>query len=122
MPGMLERLEQLSAVRPWRTLGILLAFIVVAGVIGGPVAGRLSAGDGFVPASSESSRADAQLERATGEAPSPGIVLLVDGRATPAQSAAQRLAAVPGVAHADPGPSSTSTCSGPCERARPGSC
>ena len=68
MPGMLERLGQLSAVRPWRTLGILLAFIVIAAVIGGPVAGRLSAGDGFVPSSSESSRADSRLEFATGEA------------------------------------------------------
>jgi uncharacterized membrane protein YdfJ with MMPL/SSD domain len=106
MVGMLARLGSLSAARPRRTLLILLAFVVLAGVIGGPVAGALDAGDGFRTTSSESSRADRQLERATGEDTAPGIVLLVRGPAAGleqhAGAVADRLAAVPGVAAAVP--------------------
>ncbi|MDA0179609.1 MMPL family transporter [Solirubrobacter phytolaccae] len=101
---MLERLGKLSAARPWRTLSILLAFLVLAGVVGGPVAGRLNADGGFTAGSSESSRADGQLERATGESASGEIVLLVRGGEAEAQSAATELASVPGIAHSDPGP------------------
>jgi uncharacterized membrane protein YdfJ with MMPL/SSD domain len=99
---MLERLGSLSAARPWRTLAILFAFVVLAGVVGGPVAGHLESGDGFTPASSESSRADEQLQRATGQGTSPGVVLLVDGSDDRAQAAAAELAAVPGIADATP--------------------
>ena len=70
------------------------------------MAGRLDGGDGFTPADSESARATAQLERATGEETSPGVILLVRGDDAAAQSAATELAAVPGVARAEPGPAS----------------
>ena len=103
---MLQRLGQLSATRPWRSLLVLLVFVVLAGVIGGPVAGRLDGGDGFTPADAESSLATAQLERATGEETSPGVILLVRGDDAAAQAAATELAAVPGVARAEPGPTS----------------
>ena len=103
---MLQRLGQLSAKRPWRSLLVLLVFVVLAGVIGGPVAGRLDGGDGFTPADAESSLATAQLERATGEETSPGVILLVRGDDAAAQAAATELAAVPGVARAEPGPAS----------------
>ena len=103
---MLERLGSLSAARPRRTLIVLLAFVVLAGVVGGPVAGRLESGGGFTPRSSESSRADQQLERATGQDASPGIVLLVRGPRPDlqqrARAAADKLARVPGVAGARP--------------------
>jgi len=101
MVGMLERLGSLSAARPRRTLVILFAFVVLAGVVGGPVAGQLEAGGGFTTAASESSRADDQLERATGHDAAPGVVLLVDGPER-AQAAADELAAVPGIAEASP--------------------
>ncbi|MDA0139370.1 MMPL family transporter [Solirubrobacter deserti] len=104
---MLQRLGQISASRPWRTLLVLLVFIVLAGVIGGPVAGRMNGGDGFTPPDAESSQATAQLERATGEETSPGVILLVRGDDAAAQAAAGGLAAVPGVARAEPGPPST---------------
>jgi uncharacterized membrane protein YdfJ with MMPL/SSD domain len=104
MLGMLARLGSLSAARPRRTLTILFAFVVLAGVVGGPVAGQLESGGGFTTASSESSRADQQFERATGQATAPGIVLLVGGSGTGlegrARAAADALAAVPGVATA----------------------
>ena len=101
---MLERLGSLSAARPRRSLTILLAFIVLAGVVGGPVAGQLEAGGGFTTESSESSRADDQLQRATGETASPGIVLLVSGSRSSlehrAKGAAHELAGLPGVSAA----------------------
>lgn len=98
---MLERLGSLSAARPRRTLIALFLFLVLAGLVGGPVAGRLESGGGFAPDASESSRADAQLERATGQQASAGIVLLVeggaDGLAQRTRQATDQLAAVPGV-------------------------
>src|SRR4051794_30226206 len=98
MRGMLERLGSLSAASPRRTLVIVLAFVMVAAVLGGPVAGRLQSDGGFAPRASESGRADEQLARATGEAPSPALVAVVRGGDP--QPVADRLAALPGVAHA----------------------
>ena len=97
MGAMLERLGNLSAARPRRTLLILLAFVVLAGVVGGPVAGSLESSGGFTTDSSESARADRQLERATGQATSPDIVLLVEGAGLEqrTQAAADRLAGSP---------------------------
>ncbi len=103
---MLERLGNLSGARPRRTLIILLTFVVLAAVVGGPIAGQLESGDGFRTESSESSRADRQFERATGEDTSPGIVLLVGGSEAGleqrARAAADELAGMPGVAGAAP--------------------
>jgi uncharacterized membrane protein YdfJ with MMPL/SSD domain len=104
MVGMLERLGNLSAARPRRTLAVLFAFVVLAGVVGGPVAGQLESGGGFTTDASESSRADDQLARATGRDAAPGVLLLVDGPAVErrAQAAADELSAIPGVAEAAP--------------------
>src|SRR5918997_5761819 len=106
MVAMLERLGNLSAARPRRTLIILLSFVVLAAVVGGPVAGQLESGDGFRTDSSESSRADEQFERATGEDTAPGIVLLVRGSAAGleerAVAASDELAGLPGVTRAAP--------------------
>ena len=103
---MLERLGSLSAARPRRTLILLLSFVVLAGVVGGPVAGQLESEDGFTADSSESSRADDQIQRASGQGAAPGIILLVDGSAARveqrAQAAADELSGLPGVAGAAP--------------------
>ena len=103
---MLARLGQLSASRPRRTLVILLCFVAVAAVVGGPVAGQLESGDGFRTKSSESSRADRQFARATGEHTSPGVVLIVRGPASGldqrARTAADTLEGLPGVAETTP--------------------
>src|SRR3712207_5600458 len=103
---MLERLGSLSAARPRRTLILLFAFVALAGFVGGPVAGQLESGGGFTPGSSESSRADEQLQHVTGQQTAPGIVLLVGGPADTlerrARTAAGELADIPGVAAAAP--------------------
>jgi uncharacterized membrane protein YdfJ with MMPL/SSD domain len=103
---MLERLGNISAARPRRTLIIVLTFVLLAAVVGGPIAGQLESGDGFRTASSESTRADEQFERATGEETAPGVVLLVEGSPAGleqrAQAAAGELAGIPGVAQAAP--------------------
>src|SRR3712207_27978 len=97
---MLERLGSLSAARPRRTLLIVLAFVVLAGVVGGPIAGKLEADGGFATEASESSRAYAQIQRATGVDTSPGIVVLApEARAAAVED---RLAGIDGVASTTP--------------------
>ncbi len=101
---MLRSLAATLSARPRRTLLLVLAFVIVAGVIGGPVAGALKSSGGFAPPNSDSQVAKRMLESATGLEPTPGIVLLVN---TPQGAAAartriaaldRRLASVPGVA------------------------
>ena len=104
---MLQRLGSLSAARPRRTLIVVFLFIALAGLIGGPLAGKLDSGGGFTTDGSESTRASEQLQAATGRESSPGIVLLVTGGSGAAleqraQAAADRLADVPGIAEAAP--------------------
>jgi uncharacterized membrane protein YdfJ with MMPL/SSD domain len=91
--GMLTSLASRIGSRPRRSLLIALVCVIVAGVLGGPVAGALKGSGGFVPANSASQLATDQLEHATGLEPAAGIVLLV---ATPhgAPAAAPRIAAV----------------------------
>jgi len=100
---MLTSLATRLSGHPRRTLLITLVFVVVAGAIGGPLAGSLKSSGGFAPPSSDSQVATRMLERATGTEPVPGIVLLVK---TPSGAAAAqtriaaldtRLRAVPGV-------------------------
>jgi uncharacterized membrane protein YdfJ with MMPL/SSD domain len=88
---------------PRRTLLAVLLFVVVAGVVGGPLAGRLDSSGGFVAPGADSQVAIERLQAATGRDAGPGIVLLT----TPAarDAAAARLARIPGVAAtATPGP------------------
>ncbi|MGB9183373.1 MAG: MMPL family transporter [Solirubrobacteraceae bacterium] len=100
---MLSTLALKLSGRPRRVLLIAAAFVVVAGVIGGPVAGSLKGSGGFVPAGSESQLASRQIEAAAGAQVSPGVVLVL---ATPDGVAAARaridsvtheLARVPGI-------------------------
>jgi uncharacterized membrane protein YdfJ with MMPL/SSD domain len=88
---------------PYRTLIVVLLFVLVAGVIGGPIAGRLSSDGGFVAPGADSEVALQRIEAATGKDPAPGIVLLTTPNAR--DGAADRLARLPGVAQvAKPGP------------------
>src|SRR3954468_10840012 len=91
------------AARPRRTLLIVLLFVVVAGVLGGPVAGALKSSGGFVAPGADSQVAVDRIEAATHLEPDAGIVLLVDSP-TPEklQQVAQRLGLVRGVARVAP--------------------
>jgi uncharacterized membrane protein YdfJ with MMPL/SSD domain len=84
------------ASHPRRTLLVVLAFVLVAGIVGGPVAGRLSSSGGFVAKGADSQIAVDRIEAATGKEAGAGIVLLT----TPAarDAAAARLARIPGIA------------------------
>jgi uncharacterized membrane protein YdfJ with MMPL/SSD domain len=103
---MLSTLAHRLSRRPRRTLLAVLVFVILAGVIGGPVAGSLRSSGGFQPAGAGSQIAIRQIERATGAEPSAGVVLLVRtpqgahsaaGRAAIAAAGA-RLARVDGIA------------------------
>ena len=87
------------AAHPRRTLIAVLLFVVLAGVLGGPVAGKLESGDGFVAPGADSEVAVERIQAATGVDPGAGIVLLVD-RPSPDRLAAveRELANLPGVA------------------------
>jgi RND superfamily putative drug exporter len=74
---MLSTLAHRLSRRPRRTLLAVLVFVVLAGVIGGPVAGSLRSSGGFQPAGAGSQIAIRQIERATGAEPAAGVVLLV---------------------------------------------
>jgi uncharacterized membrane protein YdfJ with MMPL/SSD domain len=84
---MLRSLAKAVAAHPRRTLITTLVFVVIAGAIGGPLAGSLKSSGGFAPPRSDSQLATNMLQRATGTEPVPGIVLLVD---TPNGAAATR--------------------------------
>ena len=84
---MLRSLAHTLAARPRRTLTATLVFVVIAGVIGGPLAGALTSSGGFAPPNSDSQVATNMLQRASGTEPSPGIVLLLN---TPHGAAAAR--------------------------------
>jgi len=94
--------------RPGRTLLAVLAFVVIAGVLGAPVAGVLEDSGGFVPADAGSVRAYERITAATGVQATPGVVLLVDtprgAASAPERERVERLraelAGEPGVASA----------------------
>nr|MBA2766708.1 MMPL family transporter [Solirubrobacterales bacterium] len=96
---MLARLAHHVTTRPRAMLVAAVAFLAVAGVLGGPVAGLLSTGDDFQDPGSESVSATERLERASGAEPSPTILALVRS-ADPgaAQRVEAELAGVEGIA------------------------
>jgi uncharacterized membrane protein YdfJ with MMPL/SSD domain len=101
MPDMLT--SRLAA-HPRRTLIAVLLFVVLAGAVGGPVAGALESSGGFVAPGADSEVAVDRIEAATGVEPGPGIVLLVADPSPDRLAAIEReLANVPGVASAAQG-------------------
>lgn len=76
---MFSTLAHLASTRPWRVLMLTAVAFVVAGILGGPVAGLLNSdSDSFSDTSSDSARAVEAIEDATGRAASPGVVVLLD--------------------------------------------
>jgi RND superfamily putative drug exporter len=86
---MLRSLAHTLGAHPRRTLIATLVFVVVAGAIGGPLAGALKSSGGFAPPNSDSQVATRMLERATGSEPTPGLVLLVNTPNGPAAARAR---------------------------------
>jgi trehalose monomycolate/heme transporter len=99
---MLRSLAHTLSARPRRTLLITLVFVVIAGAIGGPLAGALKSSGGFAPPNSDSQVATHMLQAATGTEPAPGIVLLVQTPRGPGAARA-RIAAVKTRLHHVPG-------------------
>ena len=97
---MLGALANLAIRHPRRMALLALAVFAVAGVFGSTAIGLLNARNPFSDPRSASARAEALIERATGEEPSPGVLALVSAPpGSPAvASAAQTIARVPGVA------------------------
>jgi RND superfamily putative drug exporter len=96
-------MQSMLTSHPRRTLLAVLLFVVVAGVVGGPLAGRLSSSGGFVAPGADSQVALARLHAATGRDAGPGDVLLTAAAAR--DEAAARLAGIPGVVETrTPGP------------------
>ena len=90
--------------RPRHALVGLFFFVLVAGALGGPVAGALDSSGGFVPDDADSSLAVERVEDATGLAPSPGLAVLVDDAdAARVDDVVSRLSALDGVARVTPG-------------------
>ncbi|CCH89621.1 conserved membrane protein of unknown function [Modestobacter italicus] len=87
-----------------RALLAVLLFVLVAGVLGGPVAGSLDADGGFAPADSDSALAVQRLEDASGRTPDAGVVAVVDTGDGPSGVAdvVTTLAGLDGVAEAVP--------------------
>lgn len=97
-------LSFITTSRPRRVLLAVLAFVLVAGVLGGPVAGSLRDSGGFTAEDSNSARAGDRIEALTGAQAAPGIVVIADrGNAAAVK---QELASVPGVASVATGPPS----------------
>jgi putative drug exporter of the RND superfamily len=85
---MLSRIADLITRMPWRVTLAAILFAAVAGALGGPVAASLKGG-GFADPSSESSRAAADIERASGVRADGGLLAVVD-TGQPVVSAATR--------------------------------
>lgn len=82
---MFNALAALANHRPWRVLALTLVAFVVAGVLGGPVAGLLNTdSDSFSDTGSDSSRAVRAIEAATGAGAGPGLLVILDADDTAA--------------------------------------
>ena len=76
---MVQRIASLTWRRPKLVLGLVGAFVIVAGILGRGVEDHLKPA-GFTDSASESERATAHLSAGLGYDPNPGIVLLVRSR------------------------------------------
>lgn len=75
---MFDALARLANSRPWRVLGLTFVGFVIAGVLGGPVAGLLNSdSDSFSDNSAESALAVEAVEDATGQSASPDLLVLL---------------------------------------------
>jgi uncharacterized membrane protein YdfJ with MMPL/SSD domain len=97
---MLGALANAAIRHPRRMALIALAVFILAGAFGATAETLLNARNPFSDPSSPSARAEALVQRATGEEASPGVLALVSAPpgSPPVASAAQAIAHVPGVA------------------------
>ncbi len=96
---MFASLAELASGHPRRTLILALVFVVIAGVLGGPVAGKLtSASNNFEDPSSSSVQVRHALERAQGANPNVSLIALVRAGQARAEQVAGQIAADPAVA------------------------
>ena len=85
-----------------RTLLAVVCFVVVAGVVGGPLTGALTSSGGFVAPGAESQGALERLSSATGTDVDAAVVLLVDAPSpTRLDAVESALGRLPGVARVD---------------------
>ncbi|HEX4483392.1 MAG TPA: MMPL family transporter [Solirubrobacteraceae bacterium] len=98
---MLAQITSLAVRHPRRTAALALLLVLIAAVIGGPVASKLNARNAFEAPASQSARARMQIEGATGVESSAGVIALVHAPplSAAAASAARTLREDPGVAH-----------------------
>ncbi|WP_340539718.1 MMPL family transporter [Nocardioides sp. GXZ039] len=82
-----SRIVRTIQARPRRALLAVFLFVLVAGALGGPVAGALDSDGGFVPDSADSVRAHDELTDAAGHSPTAGIIALVRTPAGPGDQA-----------------------------------
>jgi uncharacterized membrane protein YdfJ with MMPL/SSD domain len=75
---MFSALGRLANTHPRRVLGVTVLFFVIAGVLGGPVAGLLNSdNDSFSDTGATSAQAIEQIEKAAGQDASPSLIALV---------------------------------------------
>ena len=88
--GRVGRITRLVTTRPRRVVLAAVLLLVVAGVVGGPVAGLLSPG-GFADPKSESESAERQIAAASGADPAHSVVALIrlDGAVASPQGQAE---------------------------------
>ena len=101
---MFSALADRTTTRPRLTLLAVVAFVALAGIFGGPVAGSLEDSGGFTATDSGSARAVERIKEATGRQANPGIVALLRtpaGAGSPAGR--ERIAAVERTLSAEPG-------------------
>jgi uncharacterized membrane protein YdfJ with MMPL/SSD domain len=98
---MLARITSPGVHHPHRTAVLALLLVLLAAVLGGPVASKLNARNAFEDPSSQSARARTQIERATGVESSAGVIALVHAAplSTIVSAAAQTLRHDPAVAN-----------------------
>ena len=84
---MLGRLANLSCSRPRRVVVLGGLLFVLVGVIGGPAPGSFNVPNAFDDPGSQATRAREQVERATGQAASAGVVALVRAPSSSAEVA-----------------------------------
>jgi len=98
---MFARITHHGVLHPRRTALLAVLFVLLAGVIGGPVASKLNAPNAFENPSSQVAHARTQIEAATRAEPTAGVIALVHGSplGAGAASVARTLSRDPGVAH-----------------------
>ena len=76
---MFTALGRLANTHPRRVLGVTVLFFVIAGALGGPVAGLLNSdNDSFSDTGATSAQAVEQIEKAAGQDAAPSLIALVD--------------------------------------------